>query len=507
MANYVQFMRGSLAAYNLALENDKINDNTLYFLSDSINSEGWLYLGKRLISGPNEGFQPETFKLTDLSDVYIDDLVEYDSLLMFNTATNRWENWTFDELRFKGASSTVGGIGGLVPAPVAGQEKMFLRADGTWAEAGSRGKVFEVEPEKTPTKHETHEEAIIRIVSDNILNNGDIVIVRENLTNNKYQYTSYVYEDTKWVAMDGNYDAENVYFKSDLIFTEAVGTVTIPSTGSATVAAAGKNLKQVMESIFSQEKNPTITPPSINLTTNHTSYEVGSEIVPTYSFSLNPGTYEYGPATEVEALQYSIVISNKGETISTSQLANVPENGVIANPEDAASIVVEDDTNYYITATMTYTDGVIPVTNLNNYYYDGQIKSGSVPASSGALTGYRSYFYGMDDSTSTIDSDLIRTKLNNCGAYNGQKIFTLSAADLEGVKRFIIAVPASSTRSGLVSAIMTSSMNANATDDYKLLDEVIEVEGANGYSKTGYKVWVYAPASIANNEVHQITLS
>jgi hypothetical protein len=50
-------------------------------------------------------------------------------------------------------------------------------------------------------------------------------------------------ENYKWCAMDGNYNADNVYFDDDLIFTESVGTVVIPESGSTKVAAAGKNIK------------------------------------------------------------------------------------------------------------------------------------------------------------------------------------------------------------------------------------------------------------------------
>jgi hypothetical protein len=135
-----------------------------------------------------------------------------------------------------------------------------LRSDGTWAEAGTRGLVFETET----SVNENHDDAIIRIVGDSIINSGDIAIIKDFIAkdknnNSKYQYTSYVYDGAKWTAMDGNYNAENVYFKNNLIFTEPVGTIAIPDTGSATVAAEGKNVKQLMEFIFAQEKDPVIT--------------------------------------------------------------------------------------------------------------------------------------------------------------------------------------------------------------------------------------------------------
>jgi hypothetical protein len=59
--------------------------------------------------------------------------------------------------------------------------------------------------------------------------------------------------------MDGNYNAENVYFKDDFIFTEPIGTIEIPDNGRTVVAAAGKNLKELFETIFTEEKIPTIT--------------------------------------------------------------------------------------------------------------------------------------------------------------------------------------------------------------------------------------------------------
>ena len=60
---------------------------------------------------------------------------------------------------------------------------------------------------------------------------GDIAIVKEYIVEafatgeEKYEYTAYVYEHPEWIAMDGNYNAENVYFDSDIIVTTKVGTI------------------------------------------------------------------------------------------------------------------------------------------------------------------------------------------------------------------------------------------------------------------------------------------
>lgn len=42
--------------------------------------------------------------------------------------------------------------------------------------------------------------------------------------------------------MDGNYNAKNIYFDQDLVATAPIGVVTIPASGSKTIAAEGLNL-------------------------------------------------------------------------------------------------------------------------------------------------------------------------------------------------------------------------------------------------------------------------
>ena len=66
-------------------------------------------------------------------------------------------------------------------------------------------------------------------------------LIHDDGTNKKYSRTAYVY-DNGWKAMDGNYNAENVYFDQDLTFTKEIGYVTL-TNGKGTLQAAGKNMK------------------------------------------------------------------------------------------------------------------------------------------------------------------------------------------------------------------------------------------------------------------------
>ena len=80
-----------------------------------------------------------------------------------------------------------------------------------------------------------------------------MVIVKYQFVTGKYQHTAYVYDGTVWAAMDGNYNAENVYFKNDFVFTENVGTVKIPETGSIEVEAAGLNVAEFFNNILQRK--------------------------------------------------------------------------------------------------------------------------------------------------------------------------------------------------------------------------------------------------------------
>ena len=105
---------------------------------------------------------------------------------------------------------------------------------------------------------------------------NDTCIVKTLISGDKYSFTAYVYDGEKWCAMDGNYNAENVYFDQDLTFTTAVGYVSLKD-GSATVPANGKNIKELFEYMFSKELDPSVTQPSATLSApQNIAYEVGT---------------------------------------------------------------------------------------------------------------------------------------------------------------------------------------------------------------------------------------
>lgn len=337
---------------------------------------------------------------------------------------------------------------------------------------------------------ETDAQVITRVVGSLNLIKNDIFVVKTLIAEDKYSFTAYTYDGTNWCAMDGNYSAENIYFDKNFTVTEAIGTIKDLPNGQATLKAAGKNLKEVLAALFAKEQNPTITQPSVAITASKMkAYEVGTKVTPDYTATFNGGKYQYGPATGVSATAWSVVDTDSHEL--TTATGTFPE------------LTVGDNTNYKITATATYGNGVAPKTNLGNEYAAGQIKAGSKSKDSAAITGYRSFFYGVVK-TDTLDSSVIRG-LTNGGAYDSDKTLTVAVNSADGVG-IVVAVPADSTRAGIKEVLLTTSMNADITADYAV-STAVDVEGANGYTAKSYKIYFYKPAKLTSGQSHKITLA
>lgn len=127
--NYVKFIRGTPDAYASLPKKDS---NTLYFISETDSDSGLLYLGDKLIGDGNNG-SGSKISLNDLSDILIETIADK-QLLVYDIEQNKWINASINTLisTMVGATETTDGKAGLVPAPLKGAEKKFLRGDGQW---------------------------------------------------------------------------------------------------------------------------------------------------------------------------------------------------------------------------------------------------------------------------------------------------------------------------------------------------------------------------------------
>lgn len=276
--------------------------------------------------------------------------------------------------------------------------------------------------------------------------------------------------------------ATDIMFDSNLILTAPIGVHTIPSSGSKTLGTAGKNLKQVLDMLVAEEKNPLITQPSVGITLNGAGVkEAGTMFTPSYSASLNPGSYQYGPATNVVDESWQITDTNS--------------NNSATNTGYFAQFQVVDGTNYKVNVTVQHSGGDIPVTNLGNPYANGAIQSGSKTTSSSTVTAYRNCFYGSTNNKNSLDSETIRslTGKSNREATNGS---TYNVSVPVGALQVIIAYK--SSLRDITSALDVNGLNAQIVGSFK--KQLVQVSGANNYNPIEYKVFTLEFANPNNTQ-------
>lgn len=315
---------------------------------------------------------------------------------------------------------------------------------------------------------------------------GVVISAIDGADGTKKSYTAYVYDEGAWKAMDGNYDAGNVYFGKDITYTVGIGTLAKPS-GSATFNAKGKSLEQVLSSLMAKEANPSKTEPAVSFTTSTGlgTYEIGTKKDLSYGVALSAGSYTYGPATGITAQSWSVACD--GVTKTTA-------NGTFEN-------VVAEASAKKMVATATYGDGAIPVTNLGNEYPAGKILAGSKSKESSSYVGVRYMFWGpMTDAGAELSSANIRA-LAHKEAGSKKTLSTFGAG--AGAKKVVVAVPAGYK---ITKVLMPSALNADVTALFVKQGTQSQVEGANAYAAAAYDVYVYQPASIDAGETYSVTI-
>ena len=286
-------------------------------------------------------------------------------------------------------------------------------------------------------------------------------------------------------------DASQVMFSQDLVFTETFGKY-VPSGGKVTVPANGDSLLDVLLNAFATDSNPSITQPSVSISSSDfKAYEVGINVTPSYTATLNPGSYQYGPATGITATSWSVVDNAAEPNTLTTASGSFPQMQVV------------DGTSYSITATASYGAGAIPNTALGQEYADGQIKAGSKSATKGTITGYRNGFYGTTTSQSsgTFESDNIRALTATNKAVTAGTVWNISIP--VGARSVIFAYPSSVRDVNSVQDV--NGLNAEVKTAFTKV--LVNVAGANGYNPIEYKVYYtnYANANDTQN-TYKVTI-
>lgn len=304
----------------------------------------------------------------------------------------------------------------------------------------------------------------------------------------KYQYTAYRYNGEKWCALDGNYDASNVFFNEDFTFTKAIGTVSIPASGSTTVSAAGKSVKDFFAGIFAKEEYPTTPSTSASITSSNIgAKEVGTNIAVAYAFNTTAGAYKYGPTNNgVSWSDYSATFNGEIKTASSGTFT---------------SVQVKDDTSLTITGSVSQSEGAIPKTNIGNNYPSAQIQAKEwTGLSKGTLTGYRAWFCGYKNGSNALTDATKITGEQVRALGNSANGSWKSQMEVSQMKQMFFAAPAGK---GYKPSIKDHATTAPQTVQGPI---TVYVPGANNYvaeSETenggmAYDVWYVSNADAAS---------
>ena len=378
---------------------------------------------------------------------------------------------------------------------------------------------------------------------------GDMAIVRSTINGNIKSHTAYVWNGEAWAAMDGNYNASNVYFDKNIQVTQSVGNVTTSNNAPVDLAFAGKNMEQIWQYLYATEDTKIAidgASASISLSKTSDSLEVGTAYtLPTASVSTSSGKYkEYGGkddkgnkvANNVNLSDVTFDLTLKytrpGETTSIELATATAATSIAATTVPEANrptemIAEANSITHTFSGTFKNTASAYkPVTNLGNFvtklnsgsaqatsdYASGAVgvaartEAANMTAKTYTVSGFRKWYRGGDNKTD-FSVATIKGLTASDGAVSAQT-FELKAASYAGCSRIVIAIPAAANIK-VKEVLLKSSSNADITGEFKQVnttENVINIGGVDNHSPVAHNVWEYKPASLDSTEVYTITI-
>lgn len=276
-------------------------------------------------------------------------------------------------------------------------------------------------------------------------------------------------------------DSSQVKMSKNFTFTKPIGTVTqekiTGGKGSYTDSAKGKSFDDWFSSLAAEAENPTVTQPTVNLTsTKMAAVEVGTTVTVDYNFVTDPGAYEFGPETGITFSDYSATFNN--ETLTTKS-------------GNFSPVQVTDTTSLSISGSCSSTIGTIPKNNLGNEVESLRIAAKDYSKSVGPLKGYRGWFYGYynGDTALSDPTAITSTQLRAFGTKTGFP----GSLTTNKMKQMFFAAP----KGKKASLSISNAVNGAPLTVQKMS---VDVNGAEGYDATAYDVFYVANAVAESGE-------
>ena len=290
---------------------------------------------------------------------------------------------------------------------------------------------------------------------------------------------------------DGTFSTLHPITKTNNVKTsEEIEVMLKSSVGSfknGDVIEAGTSVDSIVRKLVQVQIPPTYTAPTVGITvssgTAAGTYEVGTKASPAFSATFTKN--DAGALT-------NIIISKNGAQVATSTTSPVTHS--------ETDMVIDGTITF--NATATYGAGAIKQDNFGADYETGKITAGSKVSSDITYTGFRKYFYGVDNKTvaATTSTD-IRGLTNSTAAATAGTTFTVSVT--KGQTRATFAYPATLRD---VNSVKYVEFNNDESKTF-FNKTTVAVEGANGHTAIDYKVYTYIPAQpFPSNMTFKVTI-
>ena len=472
------------------------------------NKGGHIYL---------KGMDDVTISSVDTSDFIADGML---STVTYNDQTNKliftWNIWDIENNRYDTKTTEIdlydiidpyaSGDGIIVDSIPNENPKIKIKLDSTsdnFLSLSSNGlKLSGVQDAINNIKNKVYVKNS-KTELDNITaqkNIGDIGIVITTISDNKVSRTAYVWNGGVWEAMDGNYNANNVYIGSNITIEGNFSSIGNYSKG--TIIEAGTSLSTILNNMLQKELYPTSNDkPNAAITVSGGSGEVGSTYsLPKATLTITDvGSYEYGDKST--GITFSAGTVKLAEGSSSTTATNYVTNSSIMTKGSTLTLTASGNSphftdssiSYTFSATASYPTGKIPVTNLGNTYPYAQIPAGNItiPNKTVTFTGYRYAFAGGTNATS-INSNIVRSmpKVKNSKISMDTQNEALEFTAYKGDTKVFFAYPATWTGTPYFE-IFGLAWGETTGFIAKSNIQVADYRGNDGY--TAYKLYVWEP--------------
>lgn len=340
---------------------------------------------------------------------------------------------------------------------------------------------------------------------------GDVFVIKTIVDDKIYEYSSYMYDESRWIAITGNVDASKVILRGKILLAgnyTQLGNISKGINETKELDVDGISLTDFHKQIFTaklQPENPTQPSVSGFSLSGAKAVEAGTKLasVTLTAANLSPGSYQYGPATGVTAQSWKI---DRVTNVSSLNTKIADANSATDNNGGAGFIIGDQGGDNVVnslkyTVTATHNEGAVAHDNLGGESNPPKkITAGTKTQTTSAYTPFRQYFYGATSEKPTLDSSYIRGLTPSNKAYT-RGTFNLTVPP--GSTRVSIACV--STAVGVTRVINTTALNADVTETF--VKQTVQVAGANDYAPINYNVWVFEPAEAYGQQaILQVTL-